>query len=203
MNIIRIDGYEDARFPRGILLQHGAFLAEGTRPCSVEIVGPETAVVRGEARFRGAVIDAFRFYAEHVTRFTDPDGRVIAEFPPVARFDVSIEAIQPSQFYVDRDKLAAVRSFVRAPEDVEVPRAPWGDRYISLDGHTRLVAALALGFPRVEGFVTEAGDWARAFAEEAVRRGVRTPRDIQVLDHGDYDIKWNRYCDAFFGSEAT
>ena len=35
------------------------------------------------------------------------------EFPPVELFAVKLEDIQPSQFYVDQEKLAAVRDFVK------------------------------------------------------------------------------------------
>lgn len=36
-------------------------------------------------------------------------------------FDLPLGQIQPSQFYVDRDKLEAVSSFVERAEDVVIP----------------------------------------------------------------------------------
>ena len=201
MEARRIDGYTDRRFSPQVLRQHGGFLVDGV-PCEVEIVGPETAIIRGQPRCYGAVIEAFRFYAEHIARFIDADGNPVAAFAPVGRFDVPIDALQPSQFCVDREKLAAVETFVHSPEDVVIPLVPYGDRYVSLDGHTRLAAALALGFTHVRGFATAADDWLWPFVREAERRGIRTPRDMELLDHGEYDIVWNRYCDAVFASGA-
>ena len=202
MEIRRIDGYDDPRFPRLALIQHGAFLAEG-EPCWVEIVGPEAAIYHGKPECAGEVIEAFRFYAEHISRFADGEGRMLAEFPPVAIFDVSMDRLQPSQFYVNRDKLEAVSTFVRVPEDVVLPLVRYGDRYVSLDGHTRLAAALALGLDRVKGFLAADDGWVWAFVREAERRGIRAPRDMAVLDHGEYTIRWDRYCDEVFASGSV
>lgn len=202
MEIRRIDGYDDPRFPRTALLQHGAFLVEG-EPCWVEIVGPDAAVYHGKPEHAGEVIEAFRFYAEHIAHFTDGGGRLLAKYPPVAIFDVAMERVQPSQFCVDREKLEAVSTFVRAPEDVVLPLVRYGDRYVSLDGHTRLAAALALGFDHVKGFFAADDGWVWAFVREAERRGIRAPWDMDVLDHGEYTIRWDRYCDEVFASGSV
>ena len=200
-DIRRIDGYDDPRFSRAVLWQHGAFLVDGN-PCEVEITGPDSALVRCAAEVRGALIDAFRFYAEHITRFFDASGALIAEFAPVARFDAPLDAIQPSQFFVDAEKLAAVSRFVRAPEDIVVPLVPYGERFVSLDGHTRLALAAARGWAAVKGFVAQSDDWVAVFVREAERRGVRAPGDLTVLPHGEYEEKWERYCDAVFTTQA-
>ena len=50
--------------------------------------------------------------------------------------------MQPSQFYVRAEKLKAVQTFIGKPEDVVVQVIPYGDRFVSLDGHTRLYGAV-------------------------------------------------------------
>lgn len=59
-----------------------------------------------------AVIDVFRFYASQISRFYDKDRCIVKEFPPAPVFSILLDQIQPSQFYVDADKVAAVSSFL-------------------------------------------------------------------------------------------
>ena len=47
MEIQRINSYDDARFAKNVLYQHGCFLIDG-EPCEVEIVSDFEAVVRGQ-----------------------------------------------------------------------------------------------------------------------------------------------------------
>lgn len=44
---------------------------------------------------------------------------------------IPIDIIQPSQFFVDEDKVAAVGTFVREPQDIVIQVLPWRDRYVS------------------------------------------------------------------------
>lgn len=78
---------------------------------------------------------------------------------------------------------------------------PW-EVLVSLDGHTRLYAALERGFCRVLGFETQPGDYMSGFVEEARRRGVRRVRDMKKLPHRDYSIQWDSFCDDFFARRA-
>ena len=43
MDIERINDYNDPRFPKEVLNQHGAFVADGKYPCSFRIIGETTA----------------------------------------------------------------------------------------------------------------------------------------------------------------
>lgn len=215
MEIERIDSYADARFDSEVLRQHGAFLMDGQYPCAFRIVDERTAVVRLPAcaqtgASREAVLEEFRFYAEHITRFFDEKGTLLKEYPPVETFDLAIDAIQPSQFYVDREKLEAVSSFVKRPEDVVIPvmrcepaaPAETGPenvcRYISLDGHTRLYCAWQSGMKQVRAFPAEENDYIYDFVKEAQDRGVYKVGGMTVLSHEEYAEKWHRFCEAYF-----
>ena len=201
MTIRRINNYTDARFSHTALLQHGAFLVDET-PCEVIVTGASSACVHcPDAEAMDALINEFRFYAEHITHFTDASGRTLRTFPPVERFPVALADIQPSQFFVDEDKLDAVLSFIHAPEDAVIPLIRHGDRFISLDGHTRMYAAHRLGFDHVTGFIANHDDVILRFAEEAVCRGVRTPDQLELLSHEAYVIRWDGFCDRFFSNQ--
>lgn len=203
MEIQRIHDYFDPRFSPAVLRQHGAFLADG-RPCEVEILGPCEAVVRAAAQDREAVIAAFRFYAEHITRFVDEQGRLLRAFPPVETFWVDTLAVQPSQFFVDREKLAAVATFVQGPEQVVLPLCRLDGRLVACDGHTRLKLAWQRGYPQALGFwSSDPGGYLAHFVQEARRRSISSVADMSVLTHEAYREQWHGFCDGFFAARNT
>ncbi|MGN0166621.1 MAG: hypothetical protein ACI4AB_01140 [Acetatifactor sp.] len=204
MEIERIDSYEDARFDEEVLKQHGAFLVDGQYPCSFRIVDERTAVVGyHDCEKLEELIEEFRFFAEHITCFLDEQGNLLKEYPRVEIFDLELSRIQPSQFFVDEEKLKAVTSFVRVPEDVVIPvtRMENTNRYISQDGHTRMYCACQKGMRTVKAFLVEEEiDYISYFVEEARRRGIYKISDMQVLSHEEYAEKWHKFCDEYFSS---
>lgn len=201
MDIERIDGYADARFDSEILRQHGAFLVDGRYACGFKIIGIRSAVFVGGCPNIDEVIEIFRFFAGHITKFYDENGGLIKEFPPVRLFDLNIEMIQPSQFYADSEKLAAVDSFVFSSSDIVVPVVPYENRFISEDGHTRLVCAYRKGIKCVKAFVPpEKSRYIIDFAKLAIDRGVFSVKDIVELSHSEYEVKWHKFCRVFFDS---
>lgn len=200
MDIKRIDSYEDERFSKKVLKQHGAFEVDGLL-YEVEITSDYEAIVRGDSRYIKEITEEFRFYAEHISKFYDDNGKCIADYPKVKIFDISLEKIQPSQFYVDYDKKHAVESFVTDANDIIIPLTELDGRYVSLDGHTRLSVAVDRGYTSVKGFLADGGSWVQMFVREALLRGIQTPYDMQVLSHSEYDLKWNKFCDELFEQE--
>lgn len=199
LEIQRINSYTDERFHENVLKQHGAFLVNQVLPYEVEITGKDSAVVRGEKEeYFAAVIEEFRFFAEHITKFYDKNNRLLKQYDEVPVFTVELAQIQPSQFYVDKEKKEAVASFVQSEEDVIVPVIPYGERYISFDGHTRMAVAADKGITKIKAFFGEDAEYIHDFVAEAVRRGVTTPYDLPELPHGEYEVKWNQFCDAYF-----
>lgn len=168
-DIQRVDCYNDPRFSRKVLCQHGAFLVDG-EPYEVEILDRDSAVIRGaRPELYSGVIEDFRFFAGHISRFYNSTGELIQEFEPVELFSVKLDAVQPSQFYVDEEKLAA---------------------------------AVELGIDKALAFTTSADDVLHSFAEEARNRGVFSPYDLPVIPHGEYEVKWNQFCDEFFAKRG-
>lgn len=203
MEIKRIDSYTDCRFSEVALQQHGCFLVDNV-PYEVEILSNEEALVRGaDNRIFTEVIDAFRFYAPHISRFYDENHAIVKEFMPRQIFKVDLAQIQPSQFYVDEDKIAAVRHFIHKPEDIVIQVLPYQNRYISLDGHTRLYYAVMQGWDSVYAVeeVSDAGVYP--FVQEAMHRQIYTPMDLSLVSHREYDEKWNDFCDALFAESDS
>ena len=180
MEITRIDGYTDKRFSGTVLRQHGGYLVAG-EPYEVEIVSRDAAVVRGgdPGRFP-ALIEEFRFHAPHIVRFADARGETVAEFAPA--------------------ELAAVSTFISGPGDIVIQAKRHGERCIALDGHTRLFLAVQRGYESVKAVLSESDDWVWAFVREAWRRGINSPRDMELVSHAEYTELWDRYCDEVFGA---
>jgi hypothetical protein len=198
MDIKRIDGYTDNRFSRTVLDQHGAYLIEG-EPYEIEIISETAALVRGKDR--GAyeeLIEYFRFHAPHICRFFDENSAMIAEFPAPELVRVRLENIRPSQFFIDETKLAAIKSFIRCEDDIIIQVKPYGERFISLDGHTRLYHAVQSGFSSVRAVVSDTDEWVFQFVREAERKGVLEPKDMVLLPHEKYVVEWDEYCDSVF-----
>lgn len=196
--IKRINSYHDSRFSKRVLNQHGCYLMDGI-PCEVEIIAEQEAVIRGGLpAYYLDVINVFRFNAPHITCFYREDGREVKFFPPVQLLTLQLHQIQPSQFYVDRDKLAAVSQFIRRAEDIIIQVLPHNERFISLDGHTRLYAAVNNGWQSVRAIVETADDSIFDFVSEAQKRNILTPADLLLVSHAEYEEKWNRFCDAYF-----
>lgn len=204
MDIERINGYDDGRFSDEVLFQHGAFVVNGKYPCSFKITGENSAVV--EYHDYGSVkpiIDQFRFYTEHITAFYDSKGNLIAEFPPVRLKELLLKEIQPTQFYVDEDKLKAVSNFIHSGNDIIVP-VLWYDyikKYISLDGHTRMYYAYLKGWNKIIVYDGSSNDFIFGFANEARKRGITKVSDIKKLSHEEYDVCWNKFCDDYFAEK--
>lgn len=199
--IKRIDCYDDKRFSKKILRQHGAFIINGNVLCSVEITGSDTAVIHcDKPQFYDAVIEEFNFFSEHIRKYY-ADGKLIKEFAPLHVFDVFLSEIQPSQFYVDINKIKAVKVFIKSAAEIIIPLQRLGEKYVSLDGHTRLALAVQRGYKTVKGFISQSDINVDGFVAEAQKRSIFSPYDLKIVSHAEYDILWNKFCDDFFEKE--
>lgn len=197
-DIKRIDSYEDERFSKTALQQHGAYLVDDS-PYEIVITSRNKAVVNGaDNRLFDSLIEEFRYHAPHITEFVDRQGRQIKSFPPDDIVEIKLDSIQPSQFYIDEEKLNAIAAFIKTPEDVIVQVIKWNDRYISLGGHTRLFYADKSGFAYVKAVIVDEEDWVWDFVREANARNIYKVSDMTLLPHDEYEIKWNQFCRDFF-----
>lgn len=197
--IQRINNYDDERFHKEILRQHGAFVVDDKYNCSFKIVNDDSAIIFFDKEIDVLqLIDEFRFYSEHIVNFYNKNMELIKVFSPIKVFSILIRDIQPSQFFVDMDKIKAIQSFINNEEDIIIPLAKLKDSFISLDGHTRLYYAVSRGYTKVKGYLTEPGDYLEGFVEEARKRKVYSPYNLELISHEDYKIKWDKFCDDFF-----
>lgn len=201
MEIQRINSYVDKRFSEKVLLQHGCFLADDI-PYEVEIISDHEAIIRGENKhIYQEIIENFRFFTPHITKFYNMDGQLVREYQQEQLLNICLDEIQPSQFFIDEDKIDAVSTFIQKSQDIIIQVLRFEGRYISLDGHTRLYYAVMKEWRVVRAVVIEALDeWAIRFAEEARKRKIFTPKDMVMVCHSEYEEKWNRFCDDFLAA---
>jgi len=201
MDIRRINSYTDVRFSQKVLNQHGCFLVNG-EPYEIEIISDYEAIVRGnDSTVYPAIIEEFLFFTPHITMFYNEKHEIVKQYKKAELLTLSLGEIQPSQFYVDKDKIAAVSTFLDKEEDIIIQVSKYQDRYISLDGHTRLYYAVLKGFETVRAVLAETDEYIMDFVEEAKKRGIYKPKDLVLLSHEEYEEKWNKYCDEYFSNK--
>lgn len=200
LDIRRIENYEDKRFNKNILYKRGAYLID-ERPYEVEIVSENKAVVRGEKReYYPLIVEEFLYHAPHIYKFTDDDGNIVKEVKKPEIISLSVDDIKVSQFYINEEKLNAVRTFVRNEEDIIIQAAFFEGEYIALDGHTRLYLAHLRKYDKVRAVLVNDADFDFFFYKEALRRGISGVKDMKLLNNRDYKSLWDDYCDKYFES---
>lgn len=83
-------------------------------------------------------------------------------------FKVNIDEIQPGQLTICRDKLEKVSKWVQCPENIIVNFIEMDGKKVSIDGHTRLVAALLKGYSYVYGYY-EINDYDDGLYKECLK----------------------------------
>ncbi|MEA4875866.1 MAG: hypothetical protein RR598_09525 [Anaerorhabdus sp.] len=195
----RIDDYKNLDINQNICNQHGVFRMNDNTLATVEIISQDSAVVQLENNeCLNELIEEFRFYAEHITHFYNKKLELLKEFPHKNLIEIDIFELQPSQFFVNEDKVNAVSSFVNSSKDVVIPIIKKDEMIIVLDGHTRLYAASMKGIKTVFVFDTETEQYIYDFVQEAQRRNIKNVSDLKRLSHEDYEKEWYSYCDNYF-----
>lgn len=195
MFVERVNDYTDERFDQEVLNQHGAFLVRGA-PYSVKIISKNKAVISGEdSSLFEEVIETFRYYAEHISVFIDEKGNIVKDYPKVNVFPLNLYMIQPSQLFVNENKLKAISSFIHKSEDIIIPLMKYKDQYISLDGHTRMKAAELKGIETVYGCMSQDEEYGIHFSLEAKKRKITSIKDVKVLNDEDYEREWIQFCE--------
>lgn len=157
-----------------------------------------TNVIPCENQFLQEAIDNFLFYSGFIVTIKDTDGNILRENPQNKPYLHEILKIQPSQFYINEKKLIDCKKWIKSYEDIFVPIVIKDGISISQDGHTRLRAALDLGFTSVYAYQEDYSEHIFHFTNEAKRRGINSISDMEILSDEDYVLKWHKYCDDYF-----
>jgi hypothetical protein len=199
MKIQRINTYSDTRFKEEVLKQHGAFFIDDKYPCQFLINNIDSAIIYyRDYNNIDEIIEEFRFYTKHISKFYDPDGKLIKTYDSTKLFKYNINKLQPSQFYISSEKISNIASWAKNAEDFIVPILKNGDELIILDGHTRLYLAKTLNIDEVYVYEDSSDDYIWGFVDEARKRNVYTINDLKLVSKEDYEVLWNKFCDDYF-----
>ena len=198
MEIKRVTEYNNPLFSQIVLNQRGAFLID-EEPYEIEIISNDSAFVRGKNRenFK-KLIEYFRYYSPHINNFFDENNKKIISFEKKRVLTLEVDKIQPSQFYIDEDKLNALKSFIKNSKDIVIQVVKSDEGYICVDGHTRLFIAFLKNFKTVHAIETEFDDDTNYFVSQAKKRNIFTIKDLKLVSHSDYKKLWLNFCDSYF-----
>ena len=198
MEIKRVTEYNNPLFSQIVLNQRGAFLID-EEPYEIEIISNDSAFVRGKNRenFK-KLIEYFRYYSPHINNFFDENNKKIISFEKKPVLTLEVDKIQPSQFYIDEDKVNALKSFIKNSKDIVIQVVKSDDGYICVDGHTRLFIAFLKNFKTILAIETEFDDDTNYFVSQAKKRNIFTIKDLELVPHSDYKKLWNDFCDSYF-----
>ena len=199
MKIQRIDTYNDTRFNGDVLKQHGAYLIDDEYPCQFLIKGIDSATVYYHDYDNiSEIIDEFRFYTKHISKFYDKDNTLIKSYDEIKLLKINIDKLQPSQFYISSEKLENIATWAKTPEDFIIPVLRREDETIILDGHTRLYLAKKLNIKEVYVYDDYSDEHIWGFVGEAKNRNIYTISDLEPVSDEDYAGLWHKYCDEYF-----
>lgn len=198
MEIKRVTEYNNPLFSQIVLNQRGAFLID-EEAYEIEIISNDSAFVRGKNRenFK-KLIEYFRYYSPHINNFFDENNKKIISFEKKPVLTLEVDKIQPSQFYIDEDKVNALKGFIKNSKDIVIQVVKSDDGYICVDGHTRLFIAFLKNFKTVLAIETEFDDDTNYFVSQAKKRNIFTIKDLELVPHSDYKKLWLNFCDSYF-----
>lgn len=205
MDILRA-GLEDTGLFSGEKLLHGAccfYTEDKTEQYYFAIDGQNAILHADGGQNIGKAIREFLFYSNFISRITAPNGVVLYESEAAKLVLTDICSIQPSQFFIDEDKLDSCKTWIKGQKDIMIPTACVRGKLVSLDGHTRLRAALDLGYDSVYTYIDEYDEDIRFFVDEAVKRTITSVSDMILLTHEEYKKQWDGFCDDLFSTQAS
>lgn len=198
MRIRRIDGYDDKRFSKEVLLQHGAYIIDEKYPCEILINGKNSAIIYyHDYRYVDNIIKVFRYYSRNITKFYGKNKRILRRYKDIPLYKYDISKLQPSQFYIDELKMKSILSWIQLDTFFVIPIIKCNNKVIVIDGHTRLYLANQMGIDNVYIYEERCNKHILKFVEEAIKRNIYCITDLQVISHDIYDILWYDYCDDY------
>ena len=198
MEIKRVTDYNNPIFSQIVLNQRGAFLID-EEPYEIEIISSDSVFVKGKNRknFK-KLIEYFRYYSPHILNFFDENDKKIISFEKKPVLTLEVDKIQPSQFYIDENKVNALENFIKNSKDIVIQVVKSDEGYICVDGHTRLFIAFLKNFKTVHAIETEFDDDTNYFVSQSKKRNIFTIKDLKLVSHSDYKNLWIDFCDSYF-----
>lgn len=160
----------------------------------------EGKIITNDTKYINEAIEEFRYYNKYISIFRSEDGSFYKAFDPIFTFKLPIYCIQPSQFFIDQDKLEIIENYMD-DDKIYLPVAIIDDEYVLLDGHTRLYALHKNYNKLVNVYIDTPFEGINDFIYIAKENNIFKISNLNVLTHEEYDKLWNGFCDEYFGRD--
>lgn len=200
MKIIRdIQKEYEHMFSSKALALHNAFIIIDNKEIfSYEFIikGHTAQIIANTNKYLIEVIEEFRFFNAIITEFSF-NGEIIKKYNELNIIRLPLSILQPSQFYVCRQKLDSIENYMTENE-IYIPVAIIDEEYVVLDGHTRLRFLHDNNVKMANCYIDEYDDSIRDFVYFAKEQNIRQVKDLAILEEEMYKELWHNFCDAYF-----
>lgn len=130
-------------------------------------------------------INEFRKYNMQVCIFYNEDRSFYMAFDKVQTFKLPIHILQPSKFFIDREKLDIIEKYL-ANEQIFVPVDILDDEYVLLDGHARIRYLIENDVKMVDVYMGHITEEIKEYVYIAKENNLFKVKDMEILSHEDY-----------------
>lgn len=162
------------------------------------IIQNNTAVINTDNQeYINEVIEKFRFYNKYISTFKTKDNSFYKSFDDVYTYKLPISVIQPSQFFINEDKLNHLDNYLDIDE-IYLPVNIINDEYVLLDGHHRLYLAYLNHLKMVNVYLDDYDYSISDFVYFAKEQNIKNIKDLKVISKELYKELWDGFCDQYF-----
>lgn len=130
-------------------------------------------------------INEFRKTNMQVSIFYNQDRSFYMAFDKVQTFKLPISILQPSKFFIDKNKLEAIEKHL-ANERIYVPVEILDDEYVLLDGHARCRYLLLNDVKMIDVYIGKMTEEIKEYVYIAKENNLFKIKDMEILSHEDY-----------------
>lgn len=150
-----------------------------------EINGHEAKVKYDSILYIKDAIKEFRKYNLQVNSFYNENRSFYQGFDPVQTFKLPIDILQPSQFFLDKEKIDNIEKYL-PDEDFYVPVCIIDDEYVLLDGHSRVRYLYDNYIKMVNVYMDEPCEMTQEYIYVAKENNLFKIKQLELLPHEEY-----------------
>lgn len=154
-------------------------------------------ILTDNIKYINEVIDEFRLYNLYISKFKTKDNSFYKAFDQIQTFKLPISIIQPSQFFINEDKLNNLDLYYDIDE-IYIPVAIINDEYVALDGHHRIYLAHINNKKMVNVYLDNYDDSIHDFVYFSKEQNIKNIKDMKILNNTEYIELWDGFCNQYF-----
>lgn len=203
MNVIReIKKEYEGLFSEKAIALHNAYMIEEDSKVytyEFELKGLKGFITSNTDKYLEEVIENFHFFNSYIATF-EWEGKIIKEFEKKQLIRLPISILQPSQFYICKEKLEKIDKYM-SEEEIFIPVVLLDDEYVIVDGHTRLYSLFDNSVRMVNCYFDTCLKYLKDFVYFAKENGILSVKDMEVIPKPQYEELWIGFCKAYFAAE--